>query len=712
MIYRVFVATAAVVAALFFVHLAAQSTTVSKNLAITITPAGNAGAYLSAVNLEVPTLNSGVNTIPNGGSATLTWDSASAGSCTGSGFTIPGSSPGIGSVTVSPTATKPYSVNCGGATASVTVTVSGTRRDATTFCAANGGGDGTSGNPWRSACINAAVAASANGDTIFLAAGNWTLSTAEAPVVVTKNLNFVGAGSGNTFDAMGHPNNPGVQNLSAAPGGTITAVRSSGANVVDNCTTGGYMWLEGSNNVSHIYFDGTTGSTGLSACALPTYEANTGPGVMDDVRALQMADSSYGPSSEGRISMDKAQSITVKNSIINTPIDIRNPSRCMNAAFQMSAVNGFTLSNSYLYHLTLNSIFVENLVMTGSVMFMQDDVCSDGVLPSPAAGPEGTGIGPGATSQFDSGEGSYHFTMNNNLFLSAGEYFGLGPGVNDPTTNGGVSDQNFAGNWIIASYISLDSCANHLYNPSAPWTGNTFDPHYASCAPRDPNGGGMQVNAVWQPWLNCSTPSTSDPPNRDNVSAGYGENFINSLIATAGSSVTGGSVSSAAQLVATGTGIVPCTLSGGGTTPHTGTAVNFRAHQNYLSSSANRYVTDADTINPSVTGNFCTGGGGAFTQTDSSPCASTGFTTPPTVSFTLGTLFNTTVPFTATNFTAQYGAVKWLASTSSATPTSGDGRWNYLPPFSLSPVAHGNTVYMWTMDSANHISSPASAVVP
>jgi hypothetical protein len=83
------------------------------------------------------------------------------------------------------------------------------------------------------------------------------------------------------------------------------------------------------------------------------------------------------------------------------------------------------------------------------------------------------------------------------------------------------------------------------------------------------------------------------------------------------------------------------------------------------------------------------------------------------------------VPINSPSFTAQYGAVQWLASTSSTTPTASDARWSsnngnfpnsaansYIPPVSLSNVTHGDTVYMWVMDSANHISAPTSAVVP
>jgi hypothetical protein len=134
------------------------------------------------------------------------------------------------------------------------------------------------------------------------------------------------------------------------------------------------------------------------------------------------------------------------------------------------------------------------------------------------------------------------------------------------------------------------------------------------------------------------------------------------------------------------------------------TTVNFLASKNYLSSPSNQYNNGSNTITPTVTNNFCAG-------SSFSGCNTTGFTNAPTASFTLGTLSGSTIQITNPTFTAQYGAVKWLASTSSTMPTSGDSRWNFLPPISLA-VAHSNTVYMWVMDSANHIGAAASAVVP
>ena len=95
----------------------------------------------------------------------------------------------------------------------------GNRIDAAaSYCAANGGGDGSAGNPWLDTCILAPVNAAANGDTVFLQAGNWDLRISASPIITGNNsINLVGAGSGNTFDAFGHPSNG-----SGGPVGTTT----------------------------------------------------------------------------------------------------------------------------------------------------------------------------------------------------------------------------------------------------------------------------------------------------------------------------------------------------------------------------------------------------------------------------------------------------------------------------------------------------------
>ncbi len=134
------------------------------------------------------------------------------------------------------------------------------------------------------------------------------------------------------------------------------------------------------------------------------------------------------------------------------------------------------------------------------------------------------------------------------------------------------------------------------------------------------------------------------------------------------------------------------------------------AQKNYFQSPNNQYAFNGQTISPVVNGNYCDNAAHSGATTFSG-CTTTGFTNPPTVTFTLGNLSAGVVPFTATNFTAQYGAVKWFASTSSTTPGSGDAGWSFTPPVSL-PVTHGSTVYMWAMDSLLHIGAAAPQVVP
>src|SRR5262249_30612278 len=151
---------------------------------------------------------------------------------------------------------------------------------------------------------------------------------------------------------------------------------------------------------------------------LTIYNAS-GPIVLDDIRALQFNDSNYTYYPEGRFSMTSSQNFTVKNSIINNPVDINTPSNCMDAAFQMSANRYVTLTNIYLYQMGLNPIYSDSAVTTGMTTWNTDDVnCLNTEPPSPTTGWDGSGIGPGASSNWDQGYGSLHFTMNNNVFYA------------------------------------------------------------------------------------------------------------------------------------------------------------------------------------------------------------------------------------------------------------------------------------------------------
>jgi hypothetical protein len=144
---------------------------------------------------------------------------------------------------------------------------------------------------------------------------------------------------------------------------------------------------------------------------------------------------------------------------------------------------------------------------------------------------------------------------------------------------------------------------------------------------------------------------------------------------------------------------------------------NYNASQNYLSSPSNQYNSNANTVNASIANNYCAVGGAGTVPS----CATSGFNTAPTCSFTAGTMSSSTVPITTTSFTAQYGAVQWLTSTTPTTPLSSDTRWTsnnssapmtYVPPVRLSGVSHGDTVYMWVMDSVNHIAACGFVFIP
>src|SRR6266436_5275177 len=145
---------------------------------------------------------------------------------------------------------------------------------ATTYCASNGGGNGSSGSPWQAACIQAAVNAAVAGDTVFLAAGNWALHTGsggDTPVVVPIGINFVGAGSGNTFNTYGTPNydnTTGTNDLCPTASSNITCVYPVGTN--NNSGLGGYIrfggtdWTPSCTNVTvtHLYIDGSLVTAG------------------------------------------------------------------------------------------------------------------------------------------------------------------------------------------------------------------------------------------------------------------------------------------------------------------------------------------------------------------------------------------------------------------------------------------------------------------
>ncbi len=510
-----------------------------------------------------------------------------------------------------------------------------------TYCAGHGGGDGSSGTPWHAACIQAALNAAVAGDTVFLAAGNWSLSSTTV-VTARGDITFTGAGSGNTFDALGHPNNG-----SGNPVGTYTRVATD----TKYGAAAGLQFLDCTGTslvVSHIFFDGSLFTAGGNDAA--TLAIRNCPGaIVTDVRSWSYNDA--GASSETQFYIHFSNNTTVQNSIFAEPIAASGGLYAGSEIFQVQEQNTMLVKNNIFYQETANPIDIDDFTFTGnSTVIKTDGITSPNVQ---------AGFGaPGCTSAGcpNGGfTGSYRFWTLNNLFDSGTSHaIAIGGGINDPPNGGGIqNDLRYIGNTILGSTIAIDSCEWHIYG---------------ACAANTPTGTqGSQLNGVTV--------------------------TNNSLIGA-----------TSASLTATGSG---CSSSGAGAVCPASSltnlqTVNFVAHQNYLSSPSNQYLHDIYTITPSVSGNVGLDVGS--------------ITAGPTGAFTLGTLTGPSVPFTAATFTAQYGSVRWLSSTTATTPTSGGqagtgATWSYLPPASLA-ATHGNTVYMWVMDSANNISSVASALVP
>jgi hypothetical protein len=532
---------------------------------------------------------------------------------------------------------------------------------AATYCAANGGGDGSSGNPWKAACIQAAINAASNGNTITLAAGNWRFDTGASPIATAKNITLTGAGSGNTFDAFGHPNNP-----TGGPQGTVTRVYESGASSkYPGTEAGGYLSFTGTGcgniTVSHIFFDGSAAiNGGQEKGLLNFFNCANGTVTIDDIRVLANAQPAFG--SEAQFFIFGTNNATVKNSILAEPPNIdRNGYYPNSQVLQSQWHSGDTITNNLFYQQAYNGFYLDNVTYTSNAYYCYNDgigACAQ----LASQGPDGCGH-QGCYN--NSTTGNFHYYARNNLFSNSGNQVGIGGGVNDSTTNGIVNDQQWSGNWMIADQGYLDACIWRY------WTG--------SCEPKAAGSVAQQVNGM--SFTNNSVISTTK------AAIDFRGNGCPSAISGGGDDV--------------GTGPADCP----GDTTKEMQCVNCSAQQNYLSSPNNQYLTDSNSVSPSQSNNYCTG--------SSFPgCNTSGFTQSPTVSFALGSLSGSVVPFSTTSFTAQYGAVKWLASTSATTPQSADSRWNYLPPVSLSGVAHGNAVYLWVMDSANHISAGASVVIP
>jgi hypothetical protein len=507
---------------------------------------------------------------------------------------------------------------------------------ATDFCPANGGGDGSAANPWHAACIQAALNSAVSGNTVYLAAGNWSLSG--TPVVSSaSDITLTGAGSGNTFDQYGHPNNG-----QGGPIGTYTRVAT-------DTRYGSAAWLQFVNcqnvAVSHIYVDGShttaggdeRGTLNFRSCPDP-YVAPRAPGPnIDDIRVLSFNDSSVSP--ETQFFVQFSNNATIQNSIFTASIDATNPNLYSAAQiFQSQEQTNQLIKNNLFYGFAANPFYMDNVTFTGNADVMR---CDSTACPSldPAVGYAACSYqGCGYQSPQPSG-GNFHMFIFNNVFDATGFDIGVGGGVNDPTSGGVINDLKVVGNTVLGRQAAIDSCVWHVFGSCVPGVVGGVD--------------GMKIN---------------------------GFTVTNNSIVASQNAILDGQ----------GTGV----LSDG----QINTVTGMVAHQNYLSGPSRQYLHDQYTISPDMSNNFGMN-------------VTSGFVQMPTVSFTLDALSNGVVRFAATGFTAQYGAVMWLASTLPTPPAPSDPRWNYLPPVSLAATS-GATVYVWVMDSAGNVSLPASALVP
>lgn len=564
-----------------------------------------------------------------------------------------------------------------------TVAVHGVRN--ASLAASGCAGSGTIASPWNYLCIQNAVNSAITGDTVFLSGGNWRLDTGDATYVsINKAVTLLGAGSGNTFDSYGHINNAGGVTQCPTSGTNITCVYQTGPSYASGAATtpAGFIriGLDGgaapncvNETVAHIFFDGSTTTAGGDYEGTLAFENCPGPITMSDIRFLTYGNPTVNP--ETQLYVQLSTNILIKNSMMANPLV--GGSYNAGQAFESVANSGIMLTNNYFWQGVYNPTDDDNVTFSGNYT----DMTQAGF--DPAFGVSGCGLNPGniaghACPASGGLTGTFHATFANN-YNNGGSLAGMsiGSAVNDPTTNGNVSDLHFTGNWVVGSTVSIDSCVWRIFADQGNCT-----------------SGGMSINAQ---------------ANSSCVLSNNGNTF-----AITNNSLVG---STAAELNAQATGTMVCydTANPGGITVNL-EVFGFSAQNNYLSSPSNQYNTNTNTIGPVQSGNFCTSSAGTV-----SGCATSGFTTAPTISFTFGNLYNIGgthyAPFASTNFTAQYGAVQWLASTSSATPTSGGqagtgAAWSYTPPAWLAGVAHGNIVYLWVMDSANHISAPASAIIP
>jgi hypothetical protein len=609
-----------------------------------------------------------------------------------------------------------------------TITV-GTVRDAAAGVGVGGcTGNGTSGSPWNYLCVQNAINAAVDGDTVFLRGGNWALDTtadASHVTIYNKAITLAGVASGNTFDTWGHINNlkPVSPNPTCPTAGTsITCVYQTGQSYSYQSCPGfpwacpGYIHVGPTSNstadpnchdvtIAHIYFDGSQTTAGGDLNALLSFIACAGPITLNDLRFIAGTGNSVGgggTSVETQISPGMVNNMTILNSEFADPLNPNTPGTYAGPqVLQITGGNGigtnYLIKNNVIYQGAYNPIYINNVTFDGNQSYnFNDGTAGPAIFPS--HGYAGDGLG-GFTGNSATGvvSGDVNLGLTNSLWYGPGEFMSIGSTLNDPHTSGGLLGLNVTGNWLIAATPDIDTCTWHLFVVSG-----TIE-----CSPG--NAVGMAINVAVD--ASCNTRNNGTAFNVTN----------NSLKGTVAAYLdAAGSISSAPSGDWTYCKIgVP--WNGTSETQIPVQIYGYNAQKNWLSSPSNQYVTNSNTISPVQTGNFCTPAAGTVTG-----CATSGFNTAPTASFTLGSLgVGNIVPISNTTFTAQYGAVQWLASTSSTAPLANDTRWSsnnagfpnsqantYIPPVSLPGVHHGDTVYLWVMDSGNHIAAATPQVVP
>lgn len=337
---------------------------------------------------------------------------------------------------------------------------------ATNYCAANGGGTGSSSSPWQAACIQEAVSHAIAGDTVYLAAGYWALNYANDPVTISTTINLVGAGSGNTFNSFGNPNNASGTDLCSGATVTITCVVTTGSgsppggsDTPGGSGPGGFITIDSCTgcSVSHMFFDGSLFTNGGGTYGTFNTYSDTGT-IVNDVRYLSFEDS--GISYQVQFYPYFSTTFLLENSTLNAPL-ASNASGfyAPTAGVQANNDNGITVRNTSFWEGGLNPIATHNIVFTGNIVFQGTDTDGNRIAAGPGLAWAGCAIGPGINGPCP-GETGYNgnteWTATDNYIEAPDVGFAMGGGVNDPGGAGGNNGMTFIGNTLTGDSIAID----------------------------------------------------------------------------------------------------------------------------------------------------------------------------------------------------------------------------------------------------------------